>query len=157
MPSDPIAGDPGHESVAIVHALSPAKYKGERNGVGKIARIGGRELVIVGHPRTIVDGLEHIKNEEAPRLVGLRGAKLAPLWEETGVNGFLQVRPTKRRDGGHIANKKGRTPKPPSGLLDRPAYVLGFLSALSRRLRTWPWQSLRAGALTPPAETLPDV
>jgi hypothetical protein len=56
MPSDPIAGDPGHESVAIVHALSPAKYKGGRNGVGKIARIVGRELVIVGHPRTIVDG-----------------------------------------------------------------------------------------------------
>ena len=61
-------------------------------------------------------------------LAGLRGAKLAPLWEETGVSRFLQVRPTKRRDGGHIANKKGRTPKPPSGLLDRPAYVLGFLA-----------------------------
>jgi hypothetical protein len=56
MRSDPIVGDPGHESVAIVHALSPAKYKGGRNGVGKIARIGGRELVIVGHPRSIVNG-----------------------------------------------------------------------------------------------------
>jgi hypothetical protein len=24
--------------------------------------------------------------QKAPRLVGLRGAKLTPLWEETGVN-----------------------------------------------------------------------
>ena len=44
MRSDPIAGDPGHESVAIVHAISPAKYKGGRRGVGKIARIGGVSL-----------------------------------------------------------------------------------------------------------------
>jgi hypothetical protein len=61
-------------------------------------------------------------------LAGLRGAKLAPLWEETGPRPVFTGSPSKRRDGGHIANKKGRTPKPPSGLLDRPAYVLGFLA-----------------------------
>jgi hypothetical protein len=38
---------------------------------------------------------------------GMRGAKLVPLWEETGVNQVLQVPPTKGRDGGHITNRKG--------------------------------------------------
>jgi hypothetical protein len=58
MPSYPIADDPCHEPVAIVHALSPAKYKGERDGVGKIARVGGSQPVVVGHARTIVEEQE---------------------------------------------------------------------------------------------------
>jgi hypothetical protein len=32
------------------------------------------------------------RQKKAPRLMGLRGAKLAPLWEETGVSWLLQVR-----------------------------------------------------------------
>jgi hypothetical protein len=50
-----------------------------------------------------------------------------------GHKSILQVRHEKHRDGGHIANKKGRTPKLPSGLLDRPAYVLGFLAVAAVR------------------------
>ena len=53
--------------------------------------------------------------QKAPRLVGLRGAKLAPLWEETGVRWVLQARPTRRCDGGHIPKQKRGTRKPPSG------------------------------------------
>jgi hypothetical protein len=56
MPRDTVGGYPGRELVAVVHALSPVKYKGERDGVSKIATIGGRELGVVGHPRTIADG-----------------------------------------------------------------------------------------------------
>ena len=39
------------------------------------------------------------------------------VWEETGVTSVLQIRPTKRRDGGHMANKRAAR-KPPSRLLD---------------------------------------
>jgi hypothetical protein len=48
MQHDPVGCYLGHERVAVMHALSPAELKGERDGVGKIARIGRRELVIVG-------------------------------------------------------------------------------------------------------------
>ena len=51
--------------------------------------------------------------QKAPRLVGLRGAKSTPLWEETGAGWVLQARPTRRRDGGHTANKKTGTRKSP--------------------------------------------
>jgi hypothetical protein len=39
MPHDPIGGDPGHERVGVMNALSAAKPEGERDGVGKVARI----------------------------------------------------------------------------------------------------------------------
>ena len=47
------------------------------------------------------------RSRKSPAPCGMRGAKLAPLWEETGVNQVLQVPPTKGRDGGHITNRKG--------------------------------------------------
>jgi hypothetical protein len=48
MPDDSIAGDLRHEPVAIVNSLFSAKYQGERDRIGEIARIGGRERVIHG-------------------------------------------------------------------------------------------------------------
>ena len=47
------------------------------------------------------------RSRKSPAPCGMRGAKFAPLWEETGVNQVLQVPPTKGRDGGHITNRKG--------------------------------------------------
>jgi hypothetical protein len=32
------------------------------------------------------------ERKKAPRLVGVRGAKLAPSWEETGIDQVLQIR-----------------------------------------------------------------
>ena len=55
--------------------------------------------------------MTELATQKAPRLVGLRGAKLAPLWEETGVRWVLQARPTRRCDGGHIPETKKGHPK----------------------------------------------
>jgi hypothetical protein len=48
---------------------------------------------------------------------GLRGAKYAPLWEETGTTSTLEACAAKRRDGSHIATKAAR--KPPWSLGSR--------------------------------------
>jgi hypothetical protein len=39
MPHDPITGDFGRESVAIVHPFPPAEYEGKRDGFDEIVRI----------------------------------------------------------------------------------------------------------------------
>jgi hypothetical protein len=45
----------GHEFIAPVKALSPVEAKGERDGMRKVARIGGRQLFI-RHTQTIARG-----------------------------------------------------------------------------------------------------
>ena len=66
MPHDAIGGYLRHERIGIVNTLSPAELERERYGVGQVTRIGGSELVIVGHPQTIAVTRERSKNE-APR------------------------------------------------------------------------------------------
>lgn len=77
MPRDAVGDYLGRESVAVVQALSAAKYNGERDGVSKIAGIGGRQLIVgVGHPSMIAETWERSKNEGTARLLsfGLRRA-----------------------------------------------------------------------------------
>ena len=53
MPHNAVGGYLRHERIGIVNTLSPAELERERNGVGQVTRIGGSELVIVGHTQTI--------------------------------------------------------------------------------------------------------
>jgi hypothetical protein len=62
MPHDAVSGYLRHERIGIVNTLSPAELERERYGVGQVARIGGRELVVVGHRRTIAEARERSKN-----------------------------------------------------------------------------------------------
>jgi len=48
MSHDPIGGYPGRESIAVVHALSPAEIEGKRDGVGEVLRVGEGEFSLSG-------------------------------------------------------------------------------------------------------------
>ncbi len=54
--------DFGHDLVGVVNALAALEAQGEGERRGKVGRVGGRELVGVGHRRTIVEERERSKN-----------------------------------------------------------------------------------------------
>src|SRR5208337_1162923 len=79
---EPLGDDLRHDLVGVVHALAAlvAQREGERRG--KVARVGGGELVAVGHRRTIAERRERSKN--------MRGATMfvamllaTPVWADS--------------------------------------------------------------------------
>ena len=58
----PLRHDLGHDLVGVVNPLATlvAQCEGERRS--EVGRVGGRELVGVGHQRTIAEGHERSKN-----------------------------------------------------------------------------------------------
>ena len=48
---DPLGGDLRHVLVGLMHPLFAAIAKGESDCLGKVMRVGGRKLVVVGHGR----------------------------------------------------------------------------------------------------------
>jgi hypothetical protein len=56
VPHDPVGDNRSHVLIRVVDTLPAAEQQGESDRAGNVARVGGAELLIVGHRRTIADG-----------------------------------------------------------------------------------------------------
>jgi hypothetical protein len=80
MSHDPIGDDCSHVCIRVMDTLPAAKQQGESDRAGNVARVGGAELPIVEHDRTIADERERSKNKQTTRMVWnpTRGLKCTP-------------------------------------------------------------------------------
>jgi hypothetical protein len=65
MPHDPIGDNRSHVFIRVMDALPAAELQSESDRAGNVARVGGGELLIVGHYPTIPDGRERRKERKA--------------------------------------------------------------------------------------------
>ncbi len=62
MLDKPLGDDLRHDFVGVVDALAALKPQGERQRVGEVGYVGGRQLIGVGHANRIAARIERNKN-----------------------------------------------------------------------------------------------
>jgi hypothetical protein len=90
MSHDTLGGYGSHVLVGLMNALAALEFERESNGVGEVSRIGGCELLIVGHGHTIAPTRERSKNgvsKKKPRAVLPRAGQRRLPWNGMGVGG----------------------------------------------------------------------
>jgi hypothetical protein len=114
-------------AVRMAHRQSSASGRARQIGPGsRLEALPGRLRIVENAAQQKGGPKATLSLRKKPRAsMAQPRDRVHALWEETGVTCFLQVRPTKRRDGSHIAIKKAAR-KPPAclpcqgGLLLRP-------------------------------------
>jgi hypothetical protein len=108
MSHDTLGGYGSHVLVGLMNALAALEFERESNGVDKVSRIGGRELIVVGHVRTIAPRREQSKNvlgvgKKMPRALWMaRGSRPRRRWAT------IRCRTVRFRtcDGRHTTDKR---------------------------------------------------
>src|SRR5208283_495191 len=88
MLNKPLSDDLGHDLVRVVDALPALEAQREGDRIGEVGRVGGRELVGVGHAGRIASGRERNKNNYA-----FRPSPTGTRMSASGASGAVRHRP----------------------------------------------------------------